>query len=68
MIIDLPSFFDLVVIVSVVPLLVALQESEPASPFGRGPLIVLIKELSPVSFFPLSPPSLMISNLLEAAV
>ena len=42
MIIDLPSFFDLVVIVSVVPLLVALQESEPASPFGRGPLIVLV--------------------------
>ena len=56
------------VIVPVVPLLVVLQESEPASPFGRGPLIVLVKELSPVGYFPLSPPSLMISNLLEAAV
>ena len=38
------SFYALAVIVPVVPLLVALQESEPASPFGRGPLIVLVKE------------------------
>jgi len=44
------SFYALAVIVPVVPLLVALQESEPASPFGRGPLIVLVKELSPRQF------------------
>ena len=50
MIVVLSSFFALAVIVPVVPLLVALQESEPASPFGRAPLIVLVKELSPRPF------------------